>query len=299
MTENLQESWLLPTERASAVKTRMNGLSCGEKKSWQYVQPFWYNTSVWQTDRRTDRIWIAKTCFELLRGWCTWKWMFIFHFSVFIWLEMRINGRLHGPRSRVCWSQSTVALSWQHVISIDWSTRRVSEISPVLSYPTSVRRPRRGWPSRNFAKISKHTKLEWMGYCAVKKSWRYVEPFWYNTSVWRTDGQTDGQTHVQPISISCFSIADARKNNNNMETAVFVNEIIRYLNTNNNDCFFRCKSVWYSTDNLFRNDGKIYFFVYFALPNICVRLEFRPVFLLTTAFCQVLLVFWEFKLCYE
>ena len=26
-----QESWLLPTERASAVKTRMNGLSCGEK----------------------------------------------------------------------------------------------------------------------------------------------------------------------------------------------------------------------------------------------------------------------------
>ena len=27
----VQESWLLPTERASAVKTRMNGLSCGEK----------------------------------------------------------------------------------------------------------------------------------------------------------------------------------------------------------------------------------------------------------------------------
>jgi len=30
-TKNRQESWLLPTERASAVKTRMNGLSCGEK----------------------------------------------------------------------------------------------------------------------------------------------------------------------------------------------------------------------------------------------------------------------------
>ena len=27
-----------------------------------------------------------------------------------------------------------------------------------------------------------------------------------------TDGQTDGQTDVQPISITCFSIADARKN---------------------------------------------------------------------------------------
>ena len=27
-----------------------------------------------------------------------------------------------------------------------------------------------------------------------------------------TDGQTDGQTDVQPISITCFSIADVRKN---------------------------------------------------------------------------------------
>jgi len=26
------------------------------------------------------------------------------------------------------------------------------------------------------------------------------------------DGQTDRQTDVQPISITCFSIADARKN---------------------------------------------------------------------------------------
>jgi len=28
----------------------------------------------------------------------------------------------------------------------------------------------------------------------------------------RTDGRTDRQTDVQPISITCFSIADARKN---------------------------------------------------------------------------------------
>jgi len=27
----------------------------------------------------------------------------------------------------------------------------------------------------------------------------------------RTDGQTDGRTDVQPIPISCFSIADVRK----------------------------------------------------------------------------------------
>ena len=28
----------------------------------------------------------------------------------------------------------------------------------------------------------------------------------------QTDRQTDGRTDVQPISITCFSIADARKN---------------------------------------------------------------------------------------
>ena len=28
----------------------------------------------------------------------------------------------------------------------------------------------------------------------------------------RTDGQTDGQTDVKPIAITCFSIADGRKN---------------------------------------------------------------------------------------
>jgi len=54
-----------------------------------------------------------------------------------------------------------------------------------------------------------------MVYRVVKKSWQYVQPFWYSISVWRTDGrtdrQTDRQTDVQPISITCFSIADARK----------------------------------------------------------------------------------------
>jgi len=92
-----------------------------------------------------------------------------------------------------------------------------SKIATFL-YPTSVLRPRRGWPRprQNVAKILIHTKLDWMGYRVVKKSWRYVQPFWYNTSVWQTgrqtDGRTDRRTDVQPISITCFSIADVRKN---------------------------------------------------------------------------------------
>jgi len=51
-----------------------------------------------------------------------------------------------------------------------------------------------------------------MGYRVAKKAWQYFQPFWYNTSVWRTDIRTDRRTDVQPISITCFSIADARKN---------------------------------------------------------------------------------------
>jgi len=41
-------------------------------------------------------------------------------------------------------------------------------------------------------------KLESWSYQAVKTVWRWVEPFRHNTSVWRTDGQTD----VQPISMT-------------------------------------------------------------------------------------------------
>jgi len=38
-----------------------------------------------------------------------------------------------------------------------------------------------------------YTKLEWMGYRVVKKAWRYIQPFWYSTSVWQTDRRTDGR----------------------------------------------------------------------------------------------------------
>ena len=39
-------------------------------------------------------------------------------------------------------------------------------------------------------------KLEWLGYRRPmgEKLWRYIKPFSYNTSVSRTDGQTDRQT---------------------------------------------------------------------------------------------------------
>jgi len=39
-----------------AHKTRMIGLPHGEKKLWQYVEPFSFNTETSRTDKRTDRI---------------------------------------------------------------------------------------------------------------------------------------------------------------------------------------------------------------------------------------------------
>ena len=51
-----QEGWLPPTKRASAVKTRMNGLSCGEKimtiRSAVFIQ--YQRVTDRQTDGRTD-----------------------------------------------------------------------------------------------------------------------------------------------------------------------------------------------------------------------------------------------------
>ena len=40
------------------------------KKAWQYVQPFWYSTSVWRMDRRTDRC-PAYIYYVLQHSWRT------------------------------------------------------------------------------------------------------------------------------------------------------------------------------------------------------------------------------------
>ena len=50
-----------------------------------------------------------------------------------------------------------------------------------------------------------------MGYRVVKKSMTICSTVLIGCQR-VTDGRTDGQTDVQTISITCFSIADARKN---------------------------------------------------------------------------------------
>ena len=77
--------------------------------------------------------------------------------------------------------------------------------------------PPQGVTRRNFANIFDTHKTRMNGLsCGEESMTICFQPFWYNTSVWRmdrrTDGQTDGRTDVKPIAITCFSIADARKN---------------------------------------------------------------------------------------
>ena len=58
-------------------------------------------------------------------------------------------------------------------------------------------------------------KLEWLGYCMVKKLWRYVKPFSCDTGTLRTDRQMDGRTDRQTDGHICYiniarQYADAR-----------------------------------------------------------------------------------------
>ena len=43
----------------------------------------------------------------------------------------------------------------------------ISQKSPILTHPTCIRRPRRGWPRSNFAEIFGVRKLESLGYRVV------------------------------------------------------------------------------------------------------------------------------------
>ena len=47
-----------------------------------------------------------------------------------------------------------------------------------------------GWSHRNFVEIFSTIKLESMSYRAVLFLRSYVQPFWYNTSLWLTDRRT-------------------------------------------------------------------------------------------------------------
>ena len=69
----------------------------------------------------------------------------------------------------------------------------IAIVENCATYLTCIQRPRRMWPRRNFAKMLSTAELEWLGpgYNVLKKVWRYVSMFRYNTRTWQTDGRTD------------------------------------------------------------------------------------------------------------
>jgi len=66
----------------------------------------------------------------------------------------------------------------------------------ILTQPTCICRPRRGWSRSNFAVNFGVRKLESRGYRAALFAWSYVLLFWYNTGVWHTHTHTHTDSHT-------------------------------------------------------------------------------------------------------
>jgi len=81
----------------------------------------------------------------------------------------------------------------------------------------------------NFAKILIYTKLEWMGYRVVKKAWQYLQPFWYNISVWQTNGRTDRQTDRQTCRRPAYSYKNLAIANRSRVSCINTNNYIMTL----------------------------------------------------------------------
>ena len=112
---------------------------------------------------------------------------------------------MNGKRIQ-CWSNAS-----QHIPIYLQPFTRYSEIlvgNCNFFLPLARNAPVVGVPIGLLGKILVLIKLESWGYQVVKTVWRYVEPFRHNTSVWRTDGQTD----VQLIAITCVSLLTHVKN---------------------------------------------------------------------------------------
>jgi len=115
-----------------------------------------------------DMEWIGRTVCE------------IFAFKLYCDLETRVRG--HSRSSKVAlFDRAHTTLYW-------------SKIAIVFATPPCIWRPRSGWHRQISTTTLGDEKLEWWAYQMVKAFRWYVQPFWYNTRVWQTDGQTDGQT---------------------------------------------------------------------------------------------------------
>ena len=185
--------------------------------------------NIWQALTRVNVTWMKKgfnayqthhitifNCFPVIQPLSSKVRNFSTFFAYFclLWLRPWDNrGKYHMDGKRIQCNCQTHRSWYPSIFNRFWDIASYWSKISTFSYPTSVYRPHRGDPVGISRRFFLHTTLEWMGYRVVKKAWQYVQPFWYNTSVWRTDRQTDRIG----IAKTCFSIADARKNSSKVK----------------------------------------------------------------------------------
>jgi len=118
----------------------------------------------------------------------------IFAFKLYCDLETGVRG--HWRSSKVAlFDRAHTTLYSSFIVTMPPSLPfpRYSRILVENRYPLYLA-PRLGWRPQVYATTLDDEKLEWWAYRTVKEFRWYVQPFWYNTRVWRTDGRTDRQT---------------------------------------------------------------------------------------------------------
>ena len=97
-------------------------------------------------------------------------------------------------------------------------SRTVSEIRRVIGWklrmfptPLSFNALALGEPFSNFWMKLTEQKLEGWGYCTVKITWSYLQPFLHESPVWQTDGRTDRQTDGIAIAYARLARCRAQK----------------------------------------------------------------------------------------
>jgi len=118
----------------------------------------------------------------------------IFTFKLHCDLETGVRGHSRSSKEALfdrahMTSSSIVTIPLVYIVPFS----RYSRILVENCYPPLfIWRPGWGWSHQIYATTLGDEKLEWWAYQMVKEFRWYVQPFWYNTRVWRTDRRTDG-----------------------------------------------------------------------------------------------------------
>jgi len=141
------------------------------------------------------------------------------HFSTFLHIfasPVYASGtKCHTVGKRIqCWSNASQHVGYPSIFNLSRAIARYWSEIETFSYILAFNAPVEGVTIGIPGKILVYIKLESWGYT---RPWREFDDRLSRFDTipacdGRTDRRMDGLTDVQPITITCFSIADARKN---------------------------------------------------------------------------------------